>query len=73
MCIAKGKESYLSSIFSLMSGNRLIEACVLAAEHRDYRLALILAQSAGSNNAVRAMLKKQLKEWIISSVCLFFS
>jgi len=62
----KNKENHLNSIFSLLSANRLLDACKLAADCKDYRLALLLAQSSGGNEAVRSMVKKQIKEWIIS-------
>jgi hypothetical protein len=50
----------LSSIFSLLTANRVLEACQLAAECHEYRLALLLAQSSGANDKLRAMVKKQV-------------
>ncbi len=58
----------MNAIFSLLSGNRLVESCSQAVDNSDYRLALLLAQ-AGSNNTLRDMCKEQLKEWHHSGVC----
>lgn len=67
----KNKDNYLSSIFSLLTGNRLLEACNLAVENQDYRLALLLCQSSGGNDSVRSMIRKQLSEWHTSNVNIF--
>ncbi len=67
----QNKDNYLSSIFSLLTGNRLLEACNLAVENQDYRLALLLCQSSGGNDSVRAMIRKQLSEWQTSNVSIF--
>lgn len=64
----QNKDSYLNSIFSLLTGNRLLDACNIAAENQDFRLALLLAQSSGGNNLFREMIRKQLKDWHISGV-----
>ncbi|RNA23314.1 nuclear pore complex Nup98-Nup96 isoform X1 [Brachionus plicatilis] len=63
----KNKENYLNAIFSYLSGNRLLDACNIAVENSDYRLALLISQSSGSNDTVRAIMKKQLKEWFESN------
>ncbi|CAF0852273.1 unnamed protein product [Brachionus calyciflorus] len=63
----KNKENYLSAIFSYLSGNRLLDACNVAIENSDYRLALLISQSSGSNDTVRTMMKKQLNEWFNSN------
>jgi nuclear pore complex protein Nup98-Nup96 len=60
----KGKENYLNCIFSLLSANRLLEACLLATDQRDMRLALLLSQcSGGGSTQVRNLIRKQIKEW----------
>ena len=69
----QSKENYLSSIFSLMTANRLLDACQTAVDNNDFRLALLLSQSSGSNESVRAMLRKQLNEWFTSNVRSFLS
>lgn len=66
----KNKDSHLNSIFSLLTGNRLLEACKLAAECHDYRLAMLLAQSSGGNEKFRTMVKKQIDEWLNSGASL---
>jgi hypothetical protein len=58
--------NYLQAIFSLLTGKRLYDASIMAVEHNDYRLAMLLAQASSSNNTIRSMAKKQLKEWLIS-------
>ena len=62
----KNKDSYLNSIFSLLTGNRLLDACSVAADNQDYRLALLLSQSSGGNSSFRTMMRKQLTDWLSS-------
>lgn len=62
----KNKDNHMNSIFSMLTGNRLLDACKLATDCQDYRLALLLAQSSGGNETFRNMIKKQIKEWLIS-------
>ena len=73
-----GDLTYLQSIFSLLTANRVMDACLSAAENGDFRLALLLSQSCssvsshgaagGGNETMRAMIKKQLAEWSTSNV-----
>ncbi len=39
------QENYLKTLFSLVAGQQLSEACHLAHEKGDYRLALLLSQA----------------------------
>jgi nuclear pore complex protein Nup98-Nup96 len=66
--LLKNKENYLNSIFSYLTGNRILDACNVAIENNDFRLALLISQSSGGNDTVRTMVKKQLKEWFTCSV-----
>ena len=52
----------MNAIYSLLTANRILDACLHATENHDYRLALLIAQ-AGSNDDVRKSLKKQINEW----------
>ena len=54
--------SHLQSALSYMSAHRVSEACALVQESGDHRLALVLAQAAGSD-ILRKMLTKQLANW----------
>jgi hypothetical protein len=51
-----------------LSGNRLLDACNTAVDNRDFRLALLLSQSSGSNDTTRLTMRKQLNEWHTSNV-----
>ncbi len=64
----KCKDSHLNSIFSLLTANRLLDACRLAADSHDYRLAMLLAQTSGGSQIFRDMIRKQIKEWMASGV-----
>jgi hypothetical protein len=57
----------------LLTVNRLLDACKLAADCKEYRLALLLAQSSGGNESFRTIVKKQIKEWLISGVTVHFN
>ena len=61
--------SYLNSIFSMLTGNRIIDACLFAIDNKDYRLALLLSQGGGGcgNDKIRQMIKNQLDEWSTSN------
>ncbi len=65
----KKKENHLDSMFCLLTGNRLLDACTIAADNQDYRLALLIAQSTGGNKTFRDMVNKQINEWLMSGVC----
>ena len=71
--------SYLHAVFSMLTANRVMDACLTAVENGDFRLALLLSQSTnggggggGGNETVRRMIMKQLDEWSTSQVCSFF-
>ena len=71
----KEDQNYLQAIFSMLTGNRVIDACMSAVDQRDFRLALLLSQATshgfsggGGNDTLRGMLKKQLNEWSTSNV-----
>ena len=64
----KSKDNYLNSIFSMLTANRVLEACRLAADSHDYRLAMLLAQSSGGSGMFRDMIRKQIREWMASGV-----
>ena len=68
----KNDDNYLNAIFSLLTGNRILDACNQAIENNDYRLALLLAQ-AGSNDMVRNIIKKQISDWLSSHVSDWFT
>jgi hypothetical protein len=68
--------NYLNSIFSMLTGNRVMNACLSAVDNQDFRLALLLSQSSsgashggggGGNDIFRSMIKKQLNEWYQSN------
>ena len=70
-----GGNTYLQSIFSMLTVNRVMDACLTAVDNGDFRLALLLSQSThggggggGGNETVRRMIKKQLNEWSTSQV-----
>ncbi len=64
----KSKDNHLSSIFSMLTANRVLDACRLAADSRDYRLAMLLAQASGGSATFRDMVRKQIREWMTSGV-----
>ncbi|NXF89899.1 NUP98 protein, partial [Eubucco bourcierii] len=53
---------HLDSVFSYLTGKRVGEACRLAQQSGDHRLALLLSQLAGSQ-PVRDLLTMQLVDW----------
>jgi hypothetical protein len=60
-----------------VTGRQISQACHVAQQHRDHRLALLLSQATG-NSSVRYLLQKQLSDWeqikvIIHSVKILFS
>ncbi|XP_066286606.1 nuclear pore complex protein Nup98-Nup96-like isoform X2 [Branchiostoma lanceolatum] len=60
---SKFKEGgHTDAIFSLLSGRQISQACSLAQQSGDHRLALILAQAGGSHFP-REVLGKQLSDW----------
>jgi nuclear pore complex protein Nup98-Nup96 len=61
----------LNAVFSLLTGNRLLDACTTSVENRDFRLALLLSQSSGGNDTTRDMIRKQLNDWNSSNVSIF--
>ena len=60
------------SIFSYLSGRNISEACTIAQESGDHRLALLMAQAAGSQ-IPRHMLAQQLDGWAELGVGLLFT
>lgn len=54
--------NYLNGIYSLLTGNKLFDACQLAIENNDYRLSLLLTQIS-SNRDFNELLTKQLDNW----------
>jgi hypothetical protein len=55
-------------MFCLLTGNRLLDACTIAADNQDYRLALLMTQASGGSKAFRDMVNKQINEWLMSGV-----
>lgn len=55
-------------MFCLLTGNRLLEACKMASDNLDYRLALMMSQSSGGSKTFRDMITKQINEWLMSGV-----
>ncbi|XP_044274493.1 nuclear pore complex protein Nup98-Nup96 isoform X2 [Varanus komodoensis] len=56
------KDSAAEAVFSCLTGKQISEACRLAQESGDHRLALLLSQLAGSQE-VRELLALQLTDW----------
>ncbi|ELW71834.1 Nuclear pore complex protein Nup98-Nup96 [Tupaia chinensis] len=56
------KDSPVEAVFSYLTGNRISEACSLAQQSGDHRLALLLSQLVGSQS-VRELLTMQLVDW----------
>ncbi|CAH0385420.1 unnamed protein product [Bemisia tabaci] len=55
-------EQQVSSVFHLLTGKKILEACEMAISQGDYNLSLLISQ-VGSNNAVRVLASKQLMQW----------
>ncbi|XP_078078802.1 nuclear pore complex protein Nup98-Nup96 isoform X2 [Mustelus asterias] len=55
-------KSHVDAVFSYLTGKRISEACKLAQQSGDHRLALLLAQAAGGHQ-VRELLSMQLADW----------
>ena len=66
--IFQNKDNYLSSVFNLLTGNRILDACQTAVENQDFRMALLLAQSSGGNFSMRQMINQQVADWFRSGV-----
>ncbi|KAM9220481.1 nuclear pore complex protein Nup98-Nup96 isoform 1-T1 [Dugong dugon] len=56
------KDSPVEAVFSFLTGKRISEACCLAQQSGDHRLALLLSQLVGSQS-VRELLTMQLADW----------
>ncbi|XP_040390705.1 nuclear pore complex protein Nup98-Nup96 isoform X1 [Cygnus olor] len=55
-------DSHVEAVFSFLTGRRIGEACRLAQQSGDHRLALLLSQLAGSQ-PLRDLLTMQLVDW----------
>ncbi|XP_030055686.1 nuclear pore complex protein Nup98-Nup96 isoform X2 [Microcaecilia unicolor] len=61
--VAKSRhESHTEAVFSYLTGARISEACRLAQQSGDHRLALLLSQQMGSQQ-VKDLLAMQLVDW----------
>ena len=60
--IALQGENHIIAVMSLLSGNQISQACRLAQEAHDHRLALLVAQAAGADFP-RKLLAEQLLNW----------
>ncbi|XP_021098891.1 nuclear pore complex protein Nup98-Nup96 isoform X5 [Heterocephalus glaber] len=56
------KDNPIEAVFSYLTGNRISEACSLAQQSGDHRLALLLSQLVGSHS-LRNLLSMQLADW----------
>ncbi|XP_032975644.1 nuclear pore complex protein Nup98-Nup96 isoform X6 [Rhinolophus ferrumequinum] len=56
------KDNPVEAVFSYLTGKRISEACCLAQQSGDHRLALLLSQLVGSQS-VRELLTMQLVDW----------
>ncbi|XP_032114786.1 nuclear pore complex protein Nup98-Nup96 isoform X1 [Sapajus apella] len=56
------KNSPVEAVFSYLTGKRISEACSLAQQSGDHRLALLLSQFVGSQS-IRELLTMQLVDW----------
>uniref|UniRef100_A0A5G2R590 Nuclear pore complex protein Nup98-Nup96 n=1 Tax=Sus scrofa TaxID=9823 RepID=A0A5G2R590_PIG len=56
------KDNPVEAVFSFLTGKRISEACSLAQQSGDHRLALLLSQLVGSQS-VRELLTMQLVDW----------
>ena len=52
----------MSVIFSLLSGKKVTEACNVARENKEIRLAFLLAQVSGDHH-LKEYMKNQLSQW----------
>lgn len=52
----------IEAVFSLLTGHQIAEACEVAQQSGDHRLALLLAQ-AGSTREARQLVSSQLVDW----------
>lgn len=59
---SKDRKDYLSALFCHLTGKQISEACHLALDSYDHRLALLLSQ-AGVNYIVKKLINKQLMNW----------
>ena len=64
-------QGHLQAVLSYMSGRQISEACSLAQQSGDHRLAMLLAQASGSN-ITRKMLARQLANWQEHKVSLIY-
>uniref|UniRef100_A0A8C0K6D5 Nuclear pore complex protein Nup98-Nup96 n=1 Tax=Canis lupus dingo TaxID=286419 RepID=A0A8C0K6D5_CANLU len=56
------KDKPVEAVFSYLTGKRISEACSLAQQSGDHRLALLLSQLVGSQS-IRELLTMQLVDW----------
>ncbi|KAM6157513.1 nuclear pore complex protein Nup98-Nup96 isoform 4-T4 [Rhynchocyon petersi] len=56
------KDNPIEAVFSYLTGKRISEACCLAQQSGDHRLALLLSQLVGSQSC-RELLTMQLADW----------
>ncbi|XP_008584723.1 PREDICTED: nuclear pore complex protein Nup98-Nup96 isoform X4 [Galeopterus variegatus] len=56
------KDNPIEAVFSYLTGKKISEACSLAQQSGDHRLALLLSQLVGSQS-VRELLTMQLMDW----------
>ncbi|XP_066106821.1 nuclear pore complex protein Nup98-Nup96 isoform X4 [Saccopteryx bilineata] len=56
------KDNPVEAVFSYLTGKRISEACCLAQQSGDHRLALLLSQLVGSQS-IRELLTMQLVDW----------
>ncbi|XP_069129368.1 nuclear pore complex protein Nup98-Nup96-like isoform X2 [Argopecten irradians] len=61
-------KNHLPAVLAHLSGNQIAEACSLAQASSDHRLALSLAQAAGSHTP-RQLVESMLNEWIELEAC----
>ncbi|OWF51062.1 Nuclear pore complex protein Nup98-Nup96 [Mizuhopecten yessoensis] len=63
-------KNHLPAVLAHLSGNQISEACSLAQVSSDHRLALILAQAAGSH-LPRQLVEGMLNEWMELEACSY--
>ncbi|XP_060070181.1 nuclear pore complex protein Nup98-Nup96-like isoform X2 [Ylistrum balloti] len=63
-------KNHLPAVLAYLSGNQISEACSLAQASSDHRLALTLAQAAGSH-IPRQLVESMLNEWIELEACSY--
>ena len=61
-------QGHLQAILSSLTGKQIKEACQIAQDAGDHKLALLLSQAVGSFMP-RQIISKQLEEWIELGVC----